>query len=492
MAKTTTLVAVSSKQHYSESNLTANFNTLNNNFSNFLHMGGVTESGNTMLGNLDMGNLSVLNMATPSLASSAANKAYVDAQLADIALGTVSLTVELTNLESFGVNRGLVGGPSIYFVPDTDTGIYSPGEDQISLVVGGVSKLDITSAGIVSPAIVGGIFTGTFSGNHTKSGTVTFSNVTDTTGVGTGSVQLAGGMYVAKKLYAANTTITQAQGAAFMCNYALTDTLATAWEAKHIASFSAAGVRKGTIGVVKTATDADGDFSAIRFAWTPSTVPDDDSLNDYRAYLELGSLSAGSGADYWEIGKDATASAQGTALLWGDMVGNVIIGGGRTKATSAVNVLHVLNGTAPSAALANGITFYSKDWNGAGTAVPHIYDEEGLSGPLVKVTSGGAVNIKYIDIGDWDMLTATGTSTVSVAHGLTLAKIRAIQVFIIRDDGTTKRPLDTATSGSVSTGNFIADATNIILTRFSGSIFDSTNYDSTSFNRGYIRIEYIN
>ena len=315
------------------------------------------------------------------------------------------------------------------------------------------------------------------------------SDATETSGTGTGSVQIAGGMYVAKKLYAANTTITQAQGAAFMCSYALTDTLATAWEAKHIASFSAAGVRKGTIGVVKTATDADGDFSAVRFAWTPSTVPDNDSINDYRAYLELGSLSAGSGADYWEIGKDATASAQGTALLWGDMVGNVIIGGGRTKATSAVNVLHVLNGTAPSAALANGVTFYSKDWNGAGTAVPHVYDEEGLSGPLVKVTSEEAINIKYIDIGDWDM---DATVNVSVAHNLTASKIRSVEAYILSDDSANYLPINVDLAAAGVRGSVHVQGANIYLDRLTGGGFDSTAYDSTSFNRGYIRVEYTN
>jgi hypothetical protein len=89
MAKTITLVAVGTNQHYSEPNLTANFTALNNNFANFLHVNGVGESGNTMLGNLDMGGLRIMNLTAPSLASDAATKAYVDAA----SLGAVTSTV---------------------------------------------------------------------------------------------------------------------------------------------------------------------------------------------------------------------------------------------------------------------------------------------------------------------------------------------------------------------------------------------------------------
>lgn len=100
------------------------------------------------------------------------------------------------------------------------------------------------------------------------------------------------------------------------------------------------------------------------------------------------------------------------------------------------------------------------------------------------------LSAKTMNIGDWNM---DATSSVSVAHGLTAYKIRAIQVIVRNDAITFYYPIvmaqlsDGLSNGAVA--NF--DATNILLSRFPGGIFDSTNFDSTSgFNRGSITIWY--
>ncbi len=90
---------------------------------------------------------------------------------------------------------------------------------------------------------------------------------------------------------------------------------------------------------------------------------------------------------------------------------------------------------------------------------------------------------KIVEIGDWNM---DSTASVSVAHGLTLSKIRKISVTVVRDDSAVHVPLDYNNSG-----NFYADATDIALTRVGSGDFDAAIYDSTSFNRGWIVIEYI-
>lgn len=95
---------------------------------------------------------------------------------------------------------------------------------------------------------------------------------------------------------------------------------------------------------------------------------------------------------------------------------------------------------------------------------------------------------KTFDIGDWNMDT---TTSVNVAHGLVYANIRTISALIRNDADTAVN--DFMHRQSVETSNHFmrADATNISLSRSAVSIFDSTTYDSTSYNRGWITVGYI-
>jgi hypothetical protein len=104
---------------------------------------------------------------------------------------------------------------------------------------------------------------------------------------------------------------------------------------------------------------------------------------------------------------------------------------------------------------------------------------------------------KVIQIGDWNMDT---TSSKPVAHGLgsNYKKIRGITV-IVRDDadGLYHSLINTTPSGGESglvSGTIDnIDSTNITLRRLSSTLsgwFDSTAYDSTSYNRGWVTIEY--
>jgi len=120
----------------------------------------VDPSGNALLGaNLDLngnslldgtGNVSIndvltmnsnkiINVAEPSSAQDAATKNYVDTT-------TVSLNGD-TMTGALGVPVGSAASPSIYF--DANTGIYSPGADQLALSTNGTGRLFVDASGNV-------------------------------------------------------------------------------------------------------------------------------------------------------------------------------------------------------------------------------------------------------------------------------------------------------------------------------------------------------
>lgn len=110
----------------------------------------------------------------------------------------------------------------------------------------------------------------------------------------------------------------------------------------------------------------------------------------------------------------------------------------------------------------------------------------------LSVAGTAVLNTKIIEIGDWDM---DSDATVDVVHGVDATKIRTISVLIQRDDSVRFTPLDgnLATDGSAtaSQGVVIANLATVRLTRLAGGDYDDTLYDSTSFNRGWVTIKYI-
>lgn len=88
---------------------------------------------------------------------------------------------------------GTVAAPSISFLADQDTGIYRIGENNIGVAAGGAKVLDVATTGL-------GI-----------TGLATISSTTASTGVGTGALQVAGGIGVAGQSYF-GTTLSVARG----------------------------------------------------------------------------------------------------------------------------------------------------------------------------------------------------------------------------------------------------------------------------------------
>jgi len=107
---------------------------------------------------------------------------------------------------------------------------------------------------------------------------------------------------------------------------------------------------------------------------------------------------------------------------------------------------------------------------------------------LANMVSGDSIVLrkKVLQIGDWDM---DATGIISVAHGLTLANIRSISALIRNDANTAYFPIEYATLG-VSGGAVSAQTSDIFLLRTSSGTFDTTDFNATSYNRGWITITY--
>jgi hypothetical protein len=110
----------------------------------------------------------------------------------------------------------------------------------------------------------------------------------------------------------------------------------------------------------------------------------------------------------------------------------------------------------------------------------------------IKETGAAAavVHKKIVEIGDWNMNTLTN---VNIPHGLTLSKIIAVNI-LIRDDSGLLYPLTHQTSAAeydLSNGWYHIGATIVSMFIRSSGWFGSYGYSSTSYNRGWITIEYV-
>lgn len=190
---------------------------------------------------------------------------------------------------------------------------------------------------------------------------------------------------------------------------------------------------------------------------------------------------------------------QGSHYLAGNTVG---IGVDRTPALYAFEVTG--DGYFTSSIVALGSLYVganNKQITGNATGVgvgrsasANAFEVEGaIYSTLAMIPTGGitengvTLKRKVINIGDWNM---DATSTVSVAHGVTSANIRHVSVLIRADTGTNVYNLTVDSTPSVA-GYWYFDSTYINLGRLAGGGYDNTNFDATSFNRGYIYIDYV-
>ena len=114
----------------------------------------------------------------------------------------------------------------------------------------------------------------------------------------------------------------------------------------------------------------------------------------------------------------------------------------------------------------------------------------------IRTDGANTLKTKVIDIGDWNMYQTgggSGSDQIDINHGLTLANIRQVRV-LIRNDANTLYHHDgdapIGGSGAVEFGIFNITSTQVRLITKIGGSFDSTDFNATSYNRGWITITY--
>ena len=202
---------------------------------------------------------------------------------------------------------------------------------------------------------------------------------------------------------------------------------------------------------------------------------------DFNSILGGRSNEITSTGDYNSIGGgytntiDAAAIAGTIAGGWGNDVGSSFssIAGGQNNDTSTFANVHIL-GSSITATVAN-------------TTYVEALDVK--TGGIMNDDNGTILRKKVIDIGDWDM---DATTSLNVAHGLSATEWKTIRTItgIIRNDANTSYfPVTNAGDDlDVIIANF--NSTNIAMSRKLTGTYDSTLFNATSYNRGWITIEY--
>jgi len=201
------------------------------------------------------------------------------------------------------------------------------------------------------------------------------------------------------------------------------------------------------------------------------------------------SITAGAiyyNGEIYEVDANASLITTGSdTLVWG-VVTDYRSGDPVTWSDGVDRDLHRVDKLALSAgASGSGLANYN------GATVKYM-----LEGAPIYRTSAGVESViprlktKIIEIGDWNM---DATSQVDVNHGIgaDFIKIRVTSVVIINDASNSISTLYlTDTLGGMDGGVVFIDSTKIRLFRVTGGSYDSTSFDSTSFNRGWVTIEY--
>jgi hypothetical protein len=117
-------------------------------------------------------------------------------------------------------------------------------------------------------------------------------------------------------------------------------------------------------------------------------------------------------------------------------------------------------------------------------------------GGIKTALAQSALLLSVINIGDWDMDANQDKNVVTGISDLN-QRIRSIDVLIRNDADTETSPFMSNVAqlggGSVSDAPGalnVDNAGNVLLRRKTGEVYDSTNYDQTGYNRGWITIWY--
>jgi hypothetical protein len=151
-------------------------------------------------------------------------------------------------------------------------------------------------------------------------------------------------------------------------------------------------------------------------------------------------------------------------------------------------------GTPANVVLFNDIMQFAEKLMSLAGITPNGLPDNDYSGfQLVEALLTLTVRRKVIPIGAWDM---DATATLFLAHGLdlggagtTVANIRGVRCVIINDAESSAAEID-FWNGTIVGGTVNVSASLVTLTRTIAGFFDSTDFNDTGINRGYVIIEY--
>ena len=137
-----------------------------------------------------------------------------------------------------------------------------------------------------------------------------------------------------------------------------------------------------------------------------------------------------------------------------------------------------------------------------GTIIKFINDPDTANNFIWKMVSSSQqtspIHTKIIDLEEWNMYVTgggTGVSFKDITHGIAdFKKIRSMTATIISDDETNISVIDKPDGlGTVAGGIAYATSTIVRIIIYASGAFDDPNFnDDSSFNRGWITIEYDN
>lgn len=109
----------------------------------------------------------------------------------------------------------------------------------------------------------------------------------------------------------------------------------------------------------------------------------------------------------------------------------------------------------------------------------------------VPIAASVKLRTKIIEIGDWDMDT---DGNKNVTHGLPdFKKIREVSVVVRNDADDTYYTLPySASAGTAGGGVNLISSTIVNIARVTGGAFDTTDFNATTYNRGWVTITYEN
>ena len=138
--------------------------------------------------------------------------------------------------------------------------------------------------------------------------------------------------------------------------------------------------------------------------------------------------------------------------------------------------------------LSDGITATGAEINTACDGITATAAELNSAADGIGVT---IPRTKVVEIGDWNMDT---TTSKAIAHGLNLTQIVAVRA-MVRNDADDARYMaqgyDQVTGTDTHLAVMATGAGNVNLQRYATGFFDSTDFNATSYNRGWVVIDYI-